>query len=150
MADSVRQTVTIAASPEEVWAVLMDPRSLEDWVSAHRKLDELPELPLGSGDRFRQKLGVGPASFWVEWEVIEARQPQLARWRGEGPGGSTAEVLYRLGEDGPGSTRFEYENDFDPPGGAIGRAAARVVNATAGEREARKSMARLKELVEAA
>ena len=144
----VRESIEIGAAPEAVWEVLMDPRRLDEWVSAHRDLDELPPLPLGEGDRFRQRLGVGPVSFWVEWEVVEAREPELARWRGSGPGGSSAEVTYRLsanGSDG-GSTCFGYENDFDPPGGFAGRAAKRVVNATAGRREARKSMRRLKSL----
>lgn len=148
MADSVRHSVTISAPPDEVWAVLMDPCRLDEWVANHRKLGELPELPLDDGDRFRQKLGVGPVSFWVEWEILEAREPDLARWHGRGPGSSTADVSYRLAPDGPGATRFDYENDFVPPGGAVGRAATRAVNATVGTREARRSMKRLKELLE--
>jgi uncharacterized protein YndB with AHSA1/START domain len=149
VADSVRQSVTISAPQDAVWGALMDPHRLDDWVANHRELGELPELPLGDGDRFRQKLGVGPVSFWVEWEILEAREPELARWRGRGPGGSTAAVRYRIAPDGPdGATRFDYENDFEPPGGAVGRVAARAVNATVGEREARRSMRRLKQLLE--
>lgn len=144
MADdsSVRETIELEAAPERVWELLMDPRRLGEWVSAHRKLDELPRLPLESGDRFRQKLGIGPVSFWVEWSVVEARAPELARWRGDGPGNSRAVVTYRLTAAGDG-TRFEYENDYEPPGGRLGHAAKRVVNAAAGHREARKSLRRL-------
>lgn len=148
MAEEVHETVTLPAAPDEVWALLMDPSCLGEWVTVHRRLDdELPELPLQEGDRFRQKLGVGPAGFWVEWCVAEVRAPELARWTGEGPGGSTATVTYRLSPDDSG-TRFEYTNDFDPPGGLIGRAAKRAVNAAAGQREARRSMKRLRELFE--
>lgn len=149
MAEAVKETIEIGAEPEAVWEVLMDPNRLGEWVSAHRKVEELPSLPLSEGDRFRQKLGIGPVSFWVEWEVLEARQPEFARWRGSGPGGSTADVSYRLSPNGDGSggeTCFEYENDFDPPGGVAGKAAKRVVNAAAGKREARKSMRKLKAL----
>jgi uncharacterized protein YndB with AHSA1/START domain len=148
MAEGVRETITLPAAPDEVWELLMDPGCLGEWVSVHRKLgDETPELPLGEGDRFKQKLGVGPVGFWVEWCIAEARAPELARWTGEGPGGSTAKVTYRLsGEDG--GTRFEYENDFDPPGGLMGRAAKRAVNAAAGHHEARRSMKRLRKLFE--
>lgn len=146
MAETVRESVTMDATPQELWEVLMDPRRLQEWVSAHRELGELPELPLTEGDSFKQKLGLGPASFWVEWDVVEARAPEFARWRGSGPGGSTAEVTYRLeAEDGSG-VRFDYENDFDPPGGVIGRAAKKVVNAAAGQREARKSLRKLEAL----
>ena len=117
MAEAVHEKVSIEAEREAIWEVLMDPKRLGEWVSAHRKLDELPSLPLGKGDRFRQKLGLGPVSFWVEWEILEAKTPELARWRGKGPGGSSADVTYRLERNGDGETHFEYENDFDPPGG---------------------------------
>lgn len=149
MAEAVHETVVIEADRQAVWDVLMDPRKLDDWVSAHRKLgDELPELPLSEGDTFRQKLGLGPASFWVDWEVLETREPEFAHWRGSGPGSSSADVTYRLSPEGSNgdATCFQYENDFDPPGGVMGRAAKKVVNATAGQREARKSLKRLREL----
>jgi uncharacterized protein YndB with AHSA1/START domain len=149
MAEGVRETITIPADPDEVWELLMDPRCLGEWVSVHRKLgDEMPDLPLDAGDRFKQKLGVGPVGFWVEWCVAEARAPELARWTGEGPGGSTAKVTYRLSRNGDGGTRFEYENDFDPPGGLMGKAAKRAVNAAAGHREAQRSMKRLRAVFE--
>ncbi len=146
MAESVKETCEIAAKPEQVWEVLMDPTRLGEWVSAHRKVEDLPQLPLGEGDSFRQRLGVGPVGFWVQWEVVEAKAPELARWHGSGPGGSTAKVSYRLSENGNGGTRFDYENDFDPPGGILGQAAKRAVNAAAGHREARKSLRAFKQL----
>ena len=69
---------------------------------------------------------------------------------GSGGGGSEAKIVYRLraGDEGKDSTLFEYENAFDPPGGFAGRAATRFVNAAAGQREARKSMQRLRSLFE--
>ena len=149
MADSaVRESISIPAEPEAVWDVLMDPARLEDWVHAHSKLDDAPEHPLSVGDRYRQRLGIGPVGFWVEWELIEARKPELAVWRGSGPGNSTADITYRLTTEGdaPPSTRFDYENDFKPPAGRLGAAANRVVNAAARQREARRSMKRLREL----
>ena len=117
MAEAVHEKISIDADREQIWAVLMDPERLGEWVSAHRKLDELPSLPLEQGDRFRQKLGLGPVSFWVEWEILEADEPELARWRGKGPGGSSADVTHRLERNGDGETHFRYENHFNPPGG---------------------------------
>lgn len=145
MAEAVHEQIELDATPEAIWDVLMDPTRLSDWVSAHRELGELPELPLVEGDSFRQKLGLGPASFWVEWEVLEATAPEFAHWRGSGPAGSTATVTYRLSGNG-GTTTFRYENDFDPPGGVLGKAAKRVATAAGGRREARKSLKRLKKL----
>ena len=36
----VETTIDIAASPEEVWALAMDPERLADWVTIHRRLDD--------------------------------------------------------------------------------------------------------------
>jgi uncharacterized protein YndB with AHSA1/START domain len=147
VAEAVHETIELDAPPEEVWDLIMDPCRLGEWVSAHREVVELPELPLGEGDSFRQKLGVGPVRFSVVWEVIEARRPQLARWRGSGPGGSTAKITYRLEPAGEGRTRFVYINDYDLPGGIAGKAAKKAVSAAAGSREARRSLARLQEVL---
>ena len=36
MGDSVSAEIEIAASPEEVYGVMMDPNRLGDWVTIHR------------------------------------------------------------------------------------------------------------------
>jgi hypothetical protein len=46
------------------------------------------------------------------------------------------------------ATRFEYENEFKVPGGMLGRAASRVVVGGVPQREANRSLERLKALVE--
>jgi uncharacterized protein YndB with AHSA1/START domain len=143
--EEVHESVRLDAGMEEVWELLMDPTRLGEWVSTHRSVDEVPELPLQTGSRFRQKLGVGPVRFSVVWEVVEAQAPEFARWRGEGPGGSTAEVTYRLTSE-DGATRFDYINDYDLPGGFAGRAAKKAVSAAGGRREARRSLRALGEL----
>lgn len=145
MAESVHESVDLAATPEEVWDKLMDPCFLDEWVSAHREIEEMPELPLGVGATFTQKLGVGPVKFKVRWEVLEADKPELARWRGCGPGGAEAQITYRLEADGNGGTRFRYENDYELPGGVVAKTAGKAVGSAAGRREARKSMQKLAE-----
>ena len=74
-------------------------------------------------------------------------RPALARWEGDGPAGSTARVTYRLAAE-DGGTRFDYENEFALPGGALGRAAGAVLSAAPGAREARRSLERLRALLE--
>jgi uncharacterized protein YndB with AHSA1/START domain len=149
MPEAVHESVDLAATPEEVWDRLMNPCFLEEWVSAHREIEELPDLPLREGSTFTQKLGVGPVKFKVDWEVLEADKPTLARWLGRGPGGAEAKITYRLEPDGNGGTRFRYENDYELPGGPVGRTAGKAVGSAAGKREARKSMKKLAEYFEA-
>ncbi|MGI8727987.1 MAG: SRPBCC family protein [Solirubrobacterales bacterium] len=144
MAEAVEESARIPAPPEDVYDLLMDPDQLGTWVSAHREVLDMPELPLAEGEEFGQKLGVGPVRFKVRWTVEEARRPSYARWSGKGPGGSEAEVTYELSEEG-GGTRFDYTNEYKLPGGLLGKAAKGAVSSAAGSREARKSLKRLRE-----
>ena len=47
-----------------------------------------------------------------------------------------------------GGTRFDYCNEFALPGGALGKAAGGLLSAAPGGREARRSLERLRTLVE--
>jgi hypothetical protein len=47
-----------------------------------------------------------------------------------------------------GGTRFAYENEFKPPGGIFGSAASKVLVGGVPEREAKRSLQRLKALLE--
>lgn len=147
MSHAVHEQVVIAASPERVWETIMDPTLLGRWVSTHASVEGAEGGPVGEGAAFKQRVRVAGRSFRVEWRVVEADRPHLACWEGRGPAGSTAHVRYRLDEE-DGATRFSYENEFEPPGGALGRAAAGRLIAAAGKREARKSLAKLRTLLE--
>jgi len=147
MAREVRESVVLAASPQQVWDVVMDPSRLELWVTAHDSVKGVKPGPVTNGEKFTQRLRLAGKSFKVDWQVTETDEPRLARWVGEGPAGSTARVCYQLhGEDG--GTRFDYVNEFELPGGALGRAAGGLLSAAPGKREARKSLERLRELLE--
>ena len=147
MARSVRETVILAAEPERVWDTVMDPSLLERWVTTHDSYEGAASGPLAEGDEFTQKLRRAGKSFKVRWRVVEARRPELARWEGEGPAGSTASVVYKLtAEDG--GTRFDYENQFALPGGAFGKVAGGLLSAAPGAREARKTLEKLRTLLE--
>jgi carbon monoxide dehydrogenase subunit G len=142
----VHETVEIGAPTDEVWGLVMDPNRLGDWVTAHREVHDAPDLPLAEGDGFRQKLCVAGKSFDVSWTLVECEAPTLAVWKAKGPKGTGADVRYELSENGDG-TRFEYLNDFDLPGGRLKIIAGGIARAPA-KRTARKSLARLKRLLE--
>ena len=125
----------------------MDPSQLERWVTTHDSVSGAGSGPVAEGDSFTQKLRLAGKAFEVEWRVVEADRPRLARWEGEGPAGSTARVSYRL-EPEDGGTRFEYRNEFALPGGALGKVAGGLLSAAPGKREARRSLERLRALLE--
>jgi uncharacterized protein YndB with AHSA1/START domain len=143
---SVRESIVLAAPPDRVWDLVMDPSQLERWVTTHDSYERGGEGPLAAGDEFTQKLRLAHKSFKVRWRVEEADRPRLARWVGEGPAGSSANVVYRLSGD-DGETRFEYENEFALPGGTLGKAAGGLLAAAPGSREARRSLERLRDLL---
>ncbi len=147
MSRSVRETIFLAVPPERVWETVMDPSRLERWVTAHDSVSGAAPGPLDEGDSFTQRLRLAGKSFEVEWRVVEVEAPRLARWSGSGPAGSSAEVVYRLDPE-DGGTRFDYANEFALPGGKLGKAAAGLLVAAPGKREARRSLERLRGLLE--
>ena len=143
---AVNESIEIAATPAEVWAVVMDPNRLGDWVTAHKKVYDAPNGELSEGDSFKQKLRVVGPSFKVTWTVVEATEPTLAVWEGTGPGGSKADVRYELTES-DGGTRFDYCNSFELPGGPLSLPAKSIAGPPA-TKQARASLQNLKKLLE--
>jgi Polyketide cyclase / dehydrase and lipid transport len=147
MSRSVREQVVIAAPAERVWETVMDPARLGEWVTTHQWARPAGSGPVSEGDRFTQRLRVAGKSFEVEWLVVAADAPRAARWVGDGPAGSQAEVSYVLAA-AEEATRFVYENSFELPGGVLGRLAGAALVADRARREARRSLENLRRLLE--
>ena len=147
MSPVVRTSIDIDASPTQVWEAVMDPRLLECWVTTHGGIDEAPKR-LSSGSSFDQTLSLAGKSFDVHWTVMQADEPRVAEWLGEGPFGSHARVRYELERLDDERTRFVYENEFELPGGVLGKAAARLVGSSRPGKEAARSLRKLKLLLE--
>jgi uncharacterized protein YndB with AHSA1/START domain len=144
----VETSIDIAAPPERVWAVLMDPHRLADWVTIHRALDDVSDVPLERGSTLRQKLNLRGVNFHVRWRVTDLEPCKRAVWEGKGPALSHAHTSYQLSPDGNGGTRFDYVNEFKAPGGPLGATASRIVAGDAPEREAKATLRKLKGLLE--
>jgi uncharacterized protein YndB with AHSA1/START domain len=144
----VTASIEIDAPPERVWEVVMDPALLEDWVTVHRRVEDVSDNPLEDGSTLEQTLCVRGVNFKVAWTVERAQRPKLAVWEGRGPARSRASTTYRLSPNGDGATRFDYENEFKPPLGPLGAAASRALMGGVPEREATKTLQALKRLVE--
>ena len=147
MADRVQTTIEIGAPPDEVWAIVSDPRRLGEWVTIHRSLERADAGPLQQGFTMEQEMVLHGQPFIVAWTAAEVDAPCLVRWEGDGPAGSSAMTEYRLAATDRG-TRFFYANSFDVPGGPLGRMAAGAVTGDAPREEADASLQRLKALVE--
>jgi uncharacterized protein YndB with AHSA1/START domain len=145
---TVHTKIEIDAPIERVWDTVMDPHRLKDWVTIHRSVRDVSEEPLGRGATMDQVLHVRGVSFRVHWTLTDVTAPHCAQWEGRGPANSEARIRYELSPNGESGTVFEYTNEFTPPGGRLGAVASRVIMGATSEREATKSLSRLKELLE--
>ena len=146
--DEVVTSIEIAAPVERVWDACMDPALLEQWVTILRDMRGHSDGPLRTGYEMEQTLCLRGANFKVRWTLTEAKRPERATWEGRGPAHSYARTAYRLSPLDGGKTRFDYENEFKAPGGILGAAASRVIVGGVPQREAYRSLQRLKALLE--
>jgi uncharacterized protein YndB with AHSA1/START domain len=142
----VERTVEIAAAPERVYEVVMDPSRLDEWVTIHHRLEGSPPNRLERGSELTQYLKLAGRRFKVRWTVVENDPCKHVVWEGRGPVASHARVEYLFAPNGDGTT-FRYINEYDLPGGPLGRLAGRTLSRIAG-RELDGSLQRLKSLVE--
>ena len=143
----VERETELAAAPEALYDLVMDPSRLGDWVSIHAGFREPPPARLVKGSKLVQRLKVARRKFTVHWTVSDARRPQRVVWDGHGPAGTRAQVEYRFEPAGEGTTRFVYVNEYELPGGPAGKLAGRAVARAAG-REIDRSLERPRKLVE--
>src|SRR4051795_1031830 len=142
----LEREIHIEATPEDVYAKLMDPDCLGDWVSIQDELLEAPDGDLEKGDALVQRCRVAGQKFKLSWTVESANRPHNTVWKGKGPLGSKAKVTYDLAANG-GGTDFTYTNEYSLPGGPIGKLAGRAVGGASGT-GADKTLERLKRLIE--
>jgi uncharacterized protein YndB with AHSA1/START domain len=140
---------SIAVPPKAVWDVVMDPARLGKWVTIHRGVRDVSDGRPHVGFEMTQTIHLRGVNFHVRWELTECDPPRRALWEGRGPARSKAHIEYLLHPEN-GSTRFQYHNEFKPPLGPLGAAASRALVGGISEREAQRSLERLKALLESA
>jgi uncharacterized protein YndB with AHSA1/START domain len=144
----VTASIDIDAPPERVYDAMLDPARLKDWVTIHRRVNRADDGAPREGFEMEQTLYLRGAHFKVRWTLTEADKPDTATWEGRGPAHSYARTSYRLHRRDGGGTRFDYENEFKAPGGFLGAAASRALMGGVPEREAHRSLERLKAMLE--
>lgn len=143
----VTTTIYIDAPPEKVWETVMNPRCLEEWVTIHRRLVRAEDGPAAVGYRMDQQIHLRGVTLEVRWELVECVPNRHAVWEGRGPARSRAHTEYLLSPEKKG-TRFDYRNDFRPPLGPVGAVVSRALVGGIPEREANRSLERLRSHIE--
>jgi uncharacterized membrane protein len=123
--------------------MVMNPAHLGEWVTIHRKLVRADDGPPRLGYTMDQQIHLRGVSLEVHWELVACRPRELAVWEGRGPARSHAHSEYTLAADN-GGTRFDYRNEFRPPLGPVGAIVSRALVGGMPEREARRTLERLR------
>ena len=134
MADQSTQSITVAAPPADVMAVIADFPSYPEWVAAAKQVDVLETGPEGRARRVHFVLDAGAVKddyvlqyAWdddrrVSWQLVQGQMQK----RQEGS--------YTLTQTAPGSTEVTYAIAIDlsiPMLGMIKRKAEKVILDTA-------------------
>ena len=133
-------TITIDRPATEVFPWLVDPEKRLRWVDGLAASEES-----GAG-RFRETMEAMGRRVEVTSEVVASDEPRRLEVRSAG-GGVTAVIAHRLEDDGEGATRLTSALDLRL--GGLLRFAGGLA-ATQAQRSLEQSLARLKELLEAA
>lgn len=143
----VTTSIDLEAPPGEVWRTVMNPHCLSEWVTIHRRLLSADDGPPRVGYRMDQQIHLRGVTLEVRWELVECIDGELAVWEGRGPARSRAHTEYHLsGIEGNG-THFDYRNEFRPPLGPVGAIVSRALVGGIPEREANRSLERLRALI---
>jgi uncharacterized protein YndB with AHSA1/START domain len=102
----VRRSRTIAASPEQVWRTVVDPRHLPRWWPRVQRVESVTE------ERFTEVLATDKGrAVRADFHVVESTAPEVRRWSQDVEGSPferllrSAETEVRLAPDGAGGTR---------------------------------------------
>ncbi|HLB20887.1 MAG TPA: SRPBCC family protein [Solirubrobacteraceae bacterium] len=139
----VTVSTRIDAPREDVWAMVMDPHRLGDWVTIHRKLVHADRGAPRVGYTMDQQIQLRGVSLEVHWKLVECDPCARAVWEGRGPARSRAHTEYVLSSS-DGATRFDYRNEFRPPLGPVGAIVSRALVGGIPEREAKRTLERLR------
>lgn len=145
---TVCASIEIGASQALVWETVMDPERLGDWVTIHRKLRQYDEGRPRVGYRMDQQIHLRGVSVDVHWRLVECVPGEHAVWEGRGPARSRARTEYVLRPVSGDCTRFDYRNEFHAPLGSLGALASRAIVGGMPEREATRTLNRLRALLE--
>ena len=143
----LEREIHIDATAEAVYDTLTDPDCLGEWVTVQDELEEAPDGNVEVGDTLVQRMKVAGKKFRIKWHVDEAERPSRIVWTGKGPMGTKAKATYEIHTNGGDGCTFVYVNEYDLPGGPVGKLAGSAIVGASGS-EADRSLERLKKLIE--
>lgn len=142
----IEATRDLSAEPDELWAIISDPRTWDKWFTVHDKWLEEPPAVLTPGARLIAKIVMLNMANKIEWAVKSVDAPTALALGGTGMAGVKADFAFTIEALGSGS-RFTVSGDFE--GALVKGALAKAVEKD-GMRQLDKTLTQLDELASAA
>jgi uncharacterized protein YndB with AHSA1/START domain len=141
-------SVEIAAPPEKIWPLLVEPENILKWCVTFRKVEYRGEQHTGPGTRFYvEEKAVGPL-MKLNFEATEWKENEALAFRmTSGTGVKSYQQRWAL-EPAPSGSRFSFTEQVGMPFGIFGRLIGTVARGSS-ERHVEEMLARLKGLAEA-
>jgi uncharacterized membrane protein len=143
----VESRICIAASREEIWGIVADPRRHGEFMDGLVVSDLLTPDVTGCGMRWSLRLLVGAAALGGTVEVVEWEPPGDLAWNAVT--GISLRGRWRLRERGPDQTEVRLRLAYQAPGGLSGVVADWVASPLV-KRRLDRSLRRLRAVVETA
>ncbi|MGN6160533.1 MAG: type II toxin-antitoxin system Rv0910 family toxin [Marmoricola sp.] len=119
----VETTKTVAAAPEQVFALFTDNARRGEWLTIHEKWLEEPPATITTGSRLVEKVVMLGMANKIEWTVDEFDAPTSVTQSGTGMAGVKVKLTTSVIPDGDGSA-VTVSADFEGAMivGALGKA----------------------------
>src|SRR3954471_1448209 len=141
----VEQTISIDASPNEVWDLITDPEIYNRVLTGISRFDVEGDKQRGLGARYSMRMHVGSAEVGGLVEIVEFDAPRDMAWTSVM--GLDHRVRWRLREQDDGSTKVTFRLSYQSPGTILGTIAD-YVSSPIVDTNLRESLERLKAEIE--
>lgn len=143
----IERSMEIRRPPDEVFEVLRDASSLARWVTILVETRDAPRQPIEPGDSFEQTVRILGAQLDSRWKVDGIRAPSEIRYEATVVVELPVSMVQRVRSSEGGST-VDLEVDYELPGGLVGDVLDRAFVKRRTQRDADRSLRRLKHLLE--
>ena len=143
----IERSMEIQRPPEEVFALLRDAGSLARWVTILVETRHAPGRPIETGDEFEQTVRIMGAHLDSRWKVGGLETPREIRYDATVVVELPVSMIQRI-RSSEGGSKVDLEVDYELPGGLVGDVLDRAFVKRRTQRDAERSLRRLKHLLE--
>jgi uncharacterized membrane protein len=142
----LKESIIIAASPQQIWDYLAEPNHALHFMSGVTRWEVQGERRTGLGARYRMLWRVGSAEVGGLIELVEFAEPHDMAW--SSVTGVDQRGRWRLRELAPGRTRVEFRFSYGIAGAGLAGWLSEKVAAPTVRDHLRRSLEQLKRQVE--